>query len=213
MLPQKAYMKGKMSPSRSLRDLEYPLDWSAITRYVGFPAILKPADGGGWKNVHRVNTLEELMHVYDTTNELVMTLQQIHRLRRGCRYAASASGESLSCPSSTTRRGVATSSTMAGWSRRSSRSRGAYALNHALSYDMNSVELRVQGACLRHGLSRTQAPTSTYTQSCPSTLRIHHERDDALLHQVCTRGARACRRLRVSPSVHEGADQSSHRVS
>ena len=36
---------------RSLRNLEYPLDWEGITKYVGFPAILKPADGGGWKNV------------------------------------------------------------------------------------------------------------------------------------------------------------------
>ncbi|HEX4475422.1 MAG TPA: hypothetical protein VH142_10125, partial [Polyangiaceae bacterium] len=45
MLPQKGYMKG-IDPDRSLRNLEYPLDWNAISNYVGFPAILKPADGG-----------------------------------------------------------------------------------------------------------------------------------------------------------------------
>src|SRR5271163_2226222 len=59
MLPSKSYM-ASIDPAKSLRNLEYPLDWEGIARYVGFPAILKPADGGGWKNVSRVNNLEEL---------------------------------------------------------------------------------------------------------------------------------------------------------
>src|SRR3982750_4790744 len=54
MLPSKAYIPS-IDPNRSLRNLEYPLDWEGITRYVGFPAIMKPADGGGWKNVSRVD--------------------------------------------------------------------------------------------------------------------------------------------------------------
>jgi len=40
------------------------------------PAILKPFDGGGWKNVSRVNSLEELWKEYDQTGTLCMTLQQ-----------------------------------------------------------------------------------------------------------------------------------------
>ena len=28
---------------------EYPLDWDEVFEYVGFPAFLKPFDGGGWK--------------------------------------------------------------------------------------------------------------------------------------------------------------------
>jgi len=74
LLPQKDYMEGIVS--ESLRNLEFPLDWEGIVDYVGLPAILKPFDGGGWKNVSRVNSLEELWSEYDQTGTLCMTLQQ-----------------------------------------------------------------------------------------------------------------------------------------
>ncbi|HEX8069447.1 MAG TPA: hypothetical protein VF546_05820 [Pyrinomonadaceae bacterium] len=74
LLPQKDYMEGITSDS--LRNLEFPLDWQGIADYVGFPAIIKPFDGGGWKNVSRVNSLDELWRVYDTTGTLCMTLQE-----------------------------------------------------------------------------------------------------------------------------------------
>jgi len=75
LLPQKSYIEG--ITGESLRNLEFPLDWQAIVDYVGFPAIIKPFDGGGWKNVSRVNSLEELWKVYDTTDTLCMTLQEM----------------------------------------------------------------------------------------------------------------------------------------
>jgi hypothetical protein len=75
LLPQKSYVEG--ITGESLRNLEFPLDWHAVADYVGFPAILKPFDGGGWKNVSRVNSLEELWKVYDTTGTLCMTLQEM----------------------------------------------------------------------------------------------------------------------------------------
>jgi hypothetical protein len=75
LLPQKNYIPG--ITGESLRNLEFPLDWQAIADYVGFPAIIKPFDGGGWKNVSRVNSLEELWKVYDTTDTLCMTLQEM----------------------------------------------------------------------------------------------------------------------------------------
>jgi hypothetical protein len=75
LLPQKDYIKG--ITGESLRNLEFPLDWQGIADHVGFPAILKPFDGGGWKNVSRVNSLEELWEVYDTTGTLCMTLQEM----------------------------------------------------------------------------------------------------------------------------------------
>ncbi|MDQ3745966.1 MAG: hypothetical protein M3444_16455 [Acidobacteriota bacterium] len=75
LLPQKAYIEGITSDS--LRNLEFPLDWEAIAEHVGFPAIIKPFDGGGWKNVSRVDSLEELWRVYDTTGTLCMTLQEM----------------------------------------------------------------------------------------------------------------------------------------
>jgi hypothetical protein len=73
LLPQKDYIKGIVS--ESLRNLEFPLDWQAIIDYVGLPAFLKPFDGGGWKNVSKVNSLEELWTEYDQTGTLCMTLQ------------------------------------------------------------------------------------------------------------------------------------------
>ncbi len=38
--------------------------------------FLKPFDGGGWKNVSKVNSLEELWKEYDQTGTLCMTLQE-----------------------------------------------------------------------------------------------------------------------------------------
>ncbi len=74
LLPQKDYIPGIVT--ESLRNLEFPLDWQGIVDYTGLPAILKPFDGGGWKNVSRVNTLEELWFEYDQTGTLCMTLQE-----------------------------------------------------------------------------------------------------------------------------------------
>jgi hypothetical protein len=74
LLPQKDYIEG--ITSESLRNLEFPLDWQGIVDHTGLPAIIKPFDGGGWKNVSRVDSLEELWRVYDTTGTLCMTLQE-----------------------------------------------------------------------------------------------------------------------------------------
>ncbi|HVE82823.1 MAG TPA: hypothetical protein VND93_08235 [Myxococcales bacterium] len=75
MLPSHSYIPS-IDPLRSLRNLEFPLQWKELTDYVGFPAIMKPADGGGWKNVYRVDSLEGLWTEYNKTGTLVMTLQE-----------------------------------------------------------------------------------------------------------------------------------------
>ena len=74
LLPQKSYIQGVTDAS--LRNLEFPLQWQEIVDYVGLPAFLKPFDGGGWKNVYKVHSLEELWRCYDETNTLCMTLQE-----------------------------------------------------------------------------------------------------------------------------------------
>jgi len=74
LLPQQDYIED--ITSESLRNLEFPLDWEGIVNYVGFPAFLKPFDGGGWKNVSKIHSLEELWHVYNQTGKLCMTLQE-----------------------------------------------------------------------------------------------------------------------------------------
>ena len=71
LLPQQDYIEGIVS--ESLRNLEFPLDWEGIVEYVAF---IKPFDGGGWKNVSKIHSLEELWHVYNTTGTLCMTLQE-----------------------------------------------------------------------------------------------------------------------------------------
>ena len=74
VLPMKSYPEGVVS--ESLRNLTYPLDWDAIVGYVGLPAILKDAWGGGWKNVYKVNSVDELIRAYDETGTLCMVLQE-----------------------------------------------------------------------------------------------------------------------------------------
>jgi hypothetical protein len=73
MLPHKEHPPG--TTDKSMRNLQYPLDWDKTFEYVGFPAFLKPFDGGGWRDVHRVNSREELFAAYDQTRTLCMTLQ------------------------------------------------------------------------------------------------------------------------------------------
>jgi hypothetical protein len=75
MLPQKDYIPAIVK-DRSLRNLEFPLQWESIIEYVGFPAILKPADGGGWRDVTVVRNPAELLRAYDTSGQNVMTLQE-----------------------------------------------------------------------------------------------------------------------------------------
>lgn len=73
-LPHKEHPAG--TTDRSMRNLDYPLDWKGIFDYVGFPAFLKPFDGGGWRDVHKVNSPEEFFAAYDQTRDLCMTLQR-----------------------------------------------------------------------------------------------------------------------------------------
>ena len=73
LLPHKQYPAG--TTDRSMRNLEYPLDWEGIFEYVGFPAFLKPFDGGGWRDVYHVHNREEFFQAYDQTGDLCMTLQ------------------------------------------------------------------------------------------------------------------------------------------
>jgi len=61
---------------QSMRNLTYPLNWEEIFEYVGFPAFLKPYDGGGWKHVYKVDSQKEFFERYNETGSLCMTLQR-----------------------------------------------------------------------------------------------------------------------------------------
>jgi len=75
VLPNKQYIPD-IDQQRSLRNLQFPLDWEAIVRYTGLPAVLKPNTGGGWKDVFIVNSVEELITAYDQTGLKTMILQE-----------------------------------------------------------------------------------------------------------------------------------------
>ena len=60
----------------SFSNLAYPLDWKGIFDYVGFPAYMKPFAGGGWKNVYRLESMEDFFEKHAETGQLVMLLQE-----------------------------------------------------------------------------------------------------------------------------------------
>lgn len=60
----------------SFSNLAYPLDWKGIFEYVGFPAYMKPFAGGGWKNVYRLESMEDFFEKHGETGQLVMLLQE-----------------------------------------------------------------------------------------------------------------------------------------
>lgn len=79
-VPETALLPSKENPdnttSQSFRNLKMPLDWDGMTRDVGFPAYMKPHDGGGWKNVYQVENLEDMWQKHSQTGQLVMMLQE-----------------------------------------------------------------------------------------------------------------------------------------
>lgn len=76
VLPNRDYVPGIVL-TESLRNLEYPLDWGRLVEMVGgFPCVLKDAHGGGWKEVYIVNSMDELMHAYNSSGLLTMVLQE-----------------------------------------------------------------------------------------------------------------------------------------
>ena len=140
LLPSRAYRKS-IDPNRSLRNLAYPMDWDAIAGYVGFPAILKPADGGGWKNVSRVNNTDELLAEYNASGELVMTLQQFIDFDQYIRCICIGKEFILPIKYDPARRCyIETNGAFMSKALEQRVLEGCRALNCALGYDMNSVE-------------------------------------------------------------------------
>ncbi|HMQ47849.1 MAG TPA: hypothetical protein PKA00_10360 [Saprospiraceae bacterium] len=62
--------------AESFTNLAFPLDWEGIFKYVGFPAFMKPFAGGGWKNVYKLNSMEDFFDKFQETEQLVMMLQE-----------------------------------------------------------------------------------------------------------------------------------------
>ncbi|MBL8897776.1 MAG: hypothetical protein JNM84_09115 [Planctomycetes bacterium] len=74
LLPHKQHPPN--TTGESFSNLRFPLPWEEIFEYVGFPAFLKPADGGGWRDVYKVKNVEEFFAAYDKSHVLPMILQE-----------------------------------------------------------------------------------------------------------------------------------------
>jgi len=130
----------------SFRNLRF-VHWNDVFDYLKFPMFLKPAHGGGWKDVYKVEGRAEFFKAYDASRDLVMMAQEAiefesyfriytvgrervhvmaydprapheHRYVRGGRELEPALQQRLE--------------------------RDALALSTALGYDMNTVELAVR---------------------------------------------------------------------
>ena len=60
----------------SFRNMKFPFDWEKMFETIGFPAYMKPHDGGGWKSVYRVENPDDLWAKHGETENLVMMLQE-----------------------------------------------------------------------------------------------------------------------------------------
>jgi hypothetical protein len=74
LLPHKQHPPG--TTSQSMRNLQFPMNWDEVFSYIGFPAFLKRFDGGGWKDVYKVDSPDEFFRAYDQSADLCMTLQR-----------------------------------------------------------------------------------------------------------------------------------------
>jgi glutathione synthase/RimK-type ligase-like ATP-grasp enzyme len=74
VLPNRSYAEDVTS--ESLRNL-WPTDFSKYAEYVGLPCYLKPALGGGWKDVNKVHSVEELLYHYNESGQKTMVLQEL----------------------------------------------------------------------------------------------------------------------------------------
>lgn len=74
LLPHKQLPNG--TSEKSMRNLEFPLDWETVFAAVGEHGFLKPIDGGGWRDVHEVHGRDEFFRAFDQTRDLCMVFQQ-----------------------------------------------------------------------------------------------------------------------------------------
>jgi glutathione synthase/RimK-type ligase-like ATP-grasp enzyme len=145
VLPNKEYVDDVTE--QSLRNL-WPTDFQMYADFVGLPCIMKPAHGGGWKDVNKIHNMEELYHHYDASKSKTMMLQELvtwdlyiriptigRRWARAIRYDPAPGG-------------------LGGYNQdydilprdiRDKAEELSLGFNKALGYDMNAIELAYKG--------------------------------------------------------------------
>ena len=145
-LPSHSYIEGVVE--ESLRNLEYPIPWEDHVNAVGgFPVILKPAWGGGFKSVFKLHNFEQLFDAYNSTGTECMILQECIEWEKYARCMCIGKDNIL----------VMKFDAGAPWPHRYFHEPGfltddegrqvldgARKLNEALGYDMNTVEFAIK---------------------------------------------------------------------
>ena len=73
LLPHKEYPPS--TEAKSFRNMRW-VNWNEVFDYLKFPIFMKPAYGGGWKDVYKVHDPEEFFAAYDQTRDLTMMAQE-----------------------------------------------------------------------------------------------------------------------------------------
>ncbi len=73
LLPHKEYPPN--TSEKSFRNMSF-VDWDSVFSYLGFPIFMKPAYGGGWKDVYKCDNRDEFFEAYDKTRDLAMMAQE-----------------------------------------------------------------------------------------------------------------------------------------
>jgi glutathione synthase/RimK-type ligase-like ATP-grasp enzyme len=145
ILPNKSY-EADIVPE-SLRNLTYPMPWEELLDYVGLPAVIKPAVGGGWRNVTVVHSLDELIAAYDLSAVLPMILQEFIQFENYARCFVLGREEVLVSkyePSRSHFERYRPGDTGLGLELQARIEDDCLKLNRALGYDMNTVEFAIR---------------------------------------------------------------------
>jgi hypothetical protein len=73
LLPHKEFPPN--TTATSFRNMRW-VDWDEVFTFLGWPIFMKPAYGGGWKDVYKVHNAAEFFAAYDQTRDLAMMAQE-----------------------------------------------------------------------------------------------------------------------------------------
>lgn len=144
LLPHKEHPPN--TQDTSFRNMRF-VDWSRVFEHLGFPIFLKPAYGGGWRDVYKCDDQEAFFSAYDRTRDLCMMAQEAIDFTEYFRCYVIGRRHVRIMPYDPRRpfheRYIrdATPSDEKLWKKVE---RDAIALCQALGYDMNTVELAVR---------------------------------------------------------------------
>jgi glutathione synthase/RimK-type ligase-like ATP-grasp enzyme len=205
LLPQKAF--GPDITDGSLRNLAYPLDWEGLVRAIGFPMFVKPHWGGGFRDVSRVGSLEELWAAYDRSGQLTLIAQEEVRWTRYVRCIVIGMDEVLPAlwdprlPHHERYVGAAASMPPLDEALRARCVADARTLCEALGYEMNTVELAIRDDGVPVAIDfMNSAPDFDVSSLGPETFRWTVEKMAGLV----IRRAKEPRRALLGPAAVSG---------